>query len=192
MNSKKNKNKLATKLDQLPKHTPPPSTWERLEQELLLEEQLAKLPTYTPPNSVWKNMEQDLPTPSVWKKYIAIAAAILFIVSASIFWYTATSTPSYELAYSQETITINMLEVELDTSEQTEEQIRIYCQVKLLACSSPEFRRLERALQELEDAKMELQAAIALVGENPDLMAQMNDIEIERSTVLQEMIVQVL
>lgn len=180
-------------LSKLPKHKPPDSIWDAIEQRLPLQESLHSLPTHTPTDHVWQTIDQKLESKNqlTWRRYIAVAATILFFLS-SPFAYIMLSAEEPTFQYSQEDINVKLLETDWSTTEAAAAQIHSFCEAQRIACSSRMFKELEKELTTLDDAKTELETAMQLVGKNTDLIAQMTSIELERSTVLKEMMNEVL
>ncbi len=186
-------------LAQLKEYTPSDTTWNSIERRLSIQESLQALPTYAPKDNVWETIIKELEPNNqfaqkeyfVQKRYLAIAATILFLVS-SIFWYLTIPNNKEEFQYTQEEINLQLLETDWYTSEEIRIQVRDFCEAQIIACSSPVFKELEQELTTLNNAKTELETAMQLVGKNTDLIAQMTSIELERSVLLNEMMDQIL
>lgn len=180
-------------LSKLPKHVPNDETWTSIEQRLSIQEALQSLPTHTPSNAIWNAINSNLESKNRlrWKRYLAVAATILFLISSQ-FTLDNLSLKKTTFQYSKEEVNLKLLEADWSTTTAAADQIHSFCTAQKIACSSLIFKELEQELTTLDHAKAELETAMQLVGKSTDLIAQMTSIELERSTLLKEMMNEVL
>lgn len=186
----KKKNKVLSKL---PQYTPNEEIWTSIEQRLSLLEPLQALTNYTPSDIVWQKINSNLESKNrlSWKRYLAIAATLLFLIS-SHFMFNNIPQKEATFQYSKEEVNLKLLETDWSTTETTTTLINSFCQVQKIACTSPVFKELEKELTSLDHAKTELETAMQIVGKNTHLITQMSMIELERSALLKEMMNEVL
>ena len=96
------------------------------------------------------------------------------------------------LSYAVETVDEQLFEADWDEDENLFEEINVICQTKTYSCTVPEFQILEKELQELNEAKSDLKQAINSFGKDTELISQLSEIELERTTVLKKMIATIL
>lgn len=183
---------------ELPQYTPPDFIWEHLDKELTAHESnVAKLPTHEPPAKVWTNIEEGLEreviVPINRKRtytILSIAASVAVLV-AFFFLIETPATEGYEISYSEETIDATITEQDWDDDNEAFELITQLCEEEIQVCKEPEFKALKTELDELEDARVEVKEAIGAYGDDPQLIAQLSEIEMERSDILKEMIARI-
>ena len=174
---------------------------ERLDQlieELNLQKGIGQLPEHEPPKLVWESIEVNLVKHAenakprlFWRKRWSTAASFLLLIGAS--WWAmnqAKTTESFQ--YAQETIDVQLLEADWDEDGEALAQIEAICKAKAYTCALPEFRQLEQELEELNEAKSDLKQAIEDFGKDTQLIAQLSEVELERTTILKKMMANIL
>lgn len=194
----KNYDRLQRKLADLPVHEPSEKVWNAidraLENDATFSRQLKSLPQYNPKNSVWQNIENQLVEPkksnlvlfvSNFKK---IAATVVFL--AGVFWFfTKNKAPETTLSYSTEAVQHELQIAPEASDEDAFQMVKTICSEKFYLCESPDFQLLKVELDELDAAKNSLESAIGDYNTNPDLMAELTQIELDRTEVLKKMLV---
>ncbi len=194
-----NKNTLHTALAGLPQYEPPFSVWESLNAALdadaAVVQSARQLAQYEPPAMIWENIAQQLPATrpvarrvSLWTRYAAAAAIIGMLFGA---WWLLS--PRTELAVSEQVVvTQETIDPEIAATVQEEEDVAFtwvqdLCASRAPICEQPAFKSLKSELDELTAAKQELHAALGQYGDDPDMAAQLVQIELARTQLLQEM-----
>ena len=196
-----NKKTLRDALDRLPAHRPPPGDWDALDRRLSaatpLRDAIERLPVYDPPERVWTGIEKSLRPPTRrlgWRQWGSVAAAILLLATATLWWLDRAptggeSTISSELRYTVETVDNRLLaQVPTDEDEAYFEQLLQLCTVQPIECKRPAVQSLQQELAELSEARDALQTAIGAYGADTDLLAQLKEIELDRTRVAQALL----
>lgn len=198
MNQDINHRTLKKAVTQLPTHQPPDAIWLAMDKELNLRKGVRQLPEHQPPTLVWEGIEANLVknTGSVksrlfWLKRLSIAASFLLLIGAS-WWISNQRTTAESFQYAQETIDLQLLEADWDEDEEALAQIEAICKAKTYTCALPEFQQLEQELEELNEAKLDLKQAIDDFGKDTQLIAQLSEVELERTTILKKMMANIL
>lgn len=189
---------LKDALRQLPQYQAPRSIWEHIEENLeregYLHQAIAELPVYTAPDGIWERIEGDLGQGTrirrlpVWGWSAAAGVAIVITAAIGIYqWNQTRGQVSY--AYSEESIqAINSPrdwdEAEADVLE-VQKRFAHYCQYQSQQESDC---ALEKELKELNEAKAELKDVMARYGEDPDLIRELSELELDRSRVVKAMV----
>lgn len=194
MKEKSANSALTMALQSLPKYEPSAEIWATLEKELDLHKGIQSLPTHTPSKEVWETIEQHLNPKSYsvfWLKRLSIAAAILLLVGSYLI-FSNSSERLEQFTYQQEEIDLNLLVPDWEEDAEVVSQIEKRCASQQYLCTALEFQSLQQELVELENAKMELKTAIDNYGKDIELIAQLSEIELERTHVLKKMVAQIL
>ena len=202
MNQEFNHTILKKAITRLPIYEPPAKIWQGIDNELTLQNELKQLPNHQPPALVWKNIESNLSKSAsrtwssgstkriLWIKRLSIAAAILLIFGVG--WWQLNPSNATQLSYAQEKINPQLLIADWDEDTEVLTQIEAICQIKNYVCTAPEFQQLEQELQELDEAKLDLKQAIDNFGKDTQLIAQLSEVELERTAILKKMMVNIL
>ena len=193
-----NQHTLHTTLARLPQYEPPVGVWENLDSALGLDIALAnsvrQLPPYTPPAAVWENITAQLPTTrpaarrvALWPRY-AVAAAL----AAALFgaWWLLRPTMDVNMP-EQIVVTQEMMDQQIVATVRESEDgafqwVQDLCASRAPVCQEPAFKSLKSELDELTAAKQHLHTALGQYGDDPDLAAQLVQIELARTQLLQE------
>lgn len=200
-----NKHILSKAIDSLPEHEPNDAIWDYIQDDLVhefgdarLREKLQTLPSYDPPEMVWNHINSNLDGKpqsaarvisfSNWRRVSAIAASFAILMFSG-WWILNTDTNTNDgLAYSTEEIDTELFKQDWDDDEGAFEELMQLCKIKLATCQEPDFQKLQAELDELNDAKIALKNALGKFGTDPNLIAQIKDLELERTDKMKKMI----
>jgi len=191
MSKEKNRKSLKEALNKLPEQQVRTSLWENIDQQLNLQESLEALPTYTPSDTVWEGIEQQLDRPTKIITLLRRVAAAILLLGICTWALTPTSIDS-NIQYSQETFEQQLLKVDWEQDGFNTDELAALCQQQQLACSTSQFKHLKEELTELDIAKETLVQAMNNYGKDALLIAQLKEVEIERSTVIRSIYESVL
>ena len=191
---------LKKALKNLPFHQPPENLWSKIEseieneiQDVLLKQSLNELPVYEPSETVWENIVEELPNSSsnrfkVYRNYIGIAASFAVLLSA--FWWVNQPNDglNIEYAYSEEKLDERLQTESIPDDESAFAMIDEICAEKAYLCDYNDFNNLRNELNDLTSAKTELEEAISEFNTSTDLVAALNDIEMERTVVFKRLL----
>ncbi len=192
-----NKNTLVAAISRLPVYEPPGQMWGSLDAALEANSRLAEivrqLPTQQPPADIWQHIQEKLPPArprtrrlSMWSRY-AVAAMIAFLFGA--WWLLRPGTVAQEqVVITQEKMDSEVTAAIQENDDVAFEQVQHLCSTGAPVCTQPEFLTLKSELDELTAAKEELHTALGQYGDDPQLAAQLVQIELARTQLLQEMI----
>ena len=202
-----NKNTLRKAIDQLPEYEPQPLLWDAIEEQMdarasqgRLKEALVQLRTYEPPSDLWEaiseglDQEQEEIGPEVqsirrplgMRLLLRYAAAAVIGGALLLFGLWPAEDPvSY--SYEEQRVAKELLEHDWDTDDDAFAMVIAFCQEEAIVCQEPEFRLLKGELEELNEAREEIKAALGTYGDDLELIAQLTRIEHERSDVLKQM-----
>ena len=192
------KDNLKKALKNLPIHKAPDMIWAKIDSELgsqegdsPLNEALAKLPMYQPTEQVWQNITQELPDAKprfkVIRNVLGLAASLALLIGG-LFWINGPSEGKIDYAYSEEVLDERLQFEVIEDDEETFAMIEEICELKSYLCDYSDFNNLRNELTELTEAKEELQFALGDYNTNPELMAELNDIEMERTVVFKRLL----
>jgi hypothetical protein len=193
-----NKTTLDAALRQMPQQEPPMLLWEQIEEAIDLDENIGEMARQLPdlplPADLWSQLETRLDPPMqvqhrrlrfLWP---AVAASLALLCAA--WWWWSGPMPaesSVAVAIHEEVIDDALLEVAKEPEDAAFEMVQELCQQPLPVCEQPEFKAMKTTLDELTNAKKQLKEAMGQYGADPDLSAQLIQIEQERSELLQAM-----
>lgn len=200
----KNKSTLDQAIRQLKDYEAPQRTWDGIELELdkvdaleQLEKGLNGLPKYKAPASIWDQIENELEAPveqkqavlrSIpWRK-IAAAAAMVGVLLTSLNWWMNSNEESILYSYSKETVDDRLELSDWDDDEEAFDMVKEFCEIQKLVCEEPEFKNLRGELEELNEARETLVMAMENYGSDAEMIAQLTEVELERSNVLKRII----
>lgn len=186
-----NYDNLRRALDQLPQYSPVPPNWDAIESGLNKTPEptpAAKaLPAYSPPTKVWNQLNGVLDQQASRRRrmrvvylWTARAAAVLLVFWAGYGFATFNSGPKVSFAYSQEAQSDASL-VSNDWNEEEDSFDRVLRE--LSAIDEPELNALRLELQELTEAKQEVENMLKAYGNDNEVIKQLVEIESERSRV---------
>ena len=151
------------------------------------EDIINNLSTYSPPEMVWERIENELDKPktrSLWTIYLAAACVTALVVGS--WWYF--QNPVENITYSEEKINKSFVPTTSLEVEKQNAKIEAICAEKITVCEKPEFKSLKLELDELNTAHKQLKEVIGNYNPDPTLIAQLADIETERSAVLKKLV----
>ena len=187
--NERNYDRLRQALDRLPIYSPPEDNWAAISRAL--DPPLGeRLPTYAPPPEVWNAVSKGLDTaPRVRRlpprRLLAIAAAVLLLLSAGMFLLRYDPGPSVSYAYGQEA---QPAAVVADWDDDEESFVR--ARQKVQQRNEPRLNNLGHELDELTSAREEVKAMLVAYGDDPDVIQQLAAIERERDDVYRRIIVE--
>lgn len=202
-----NHNTLSQSLRHLPAHTPPESLWDRLETALeegadsnhtVLAAAVAELPRLEPSPLTWLSIEHELeqqasplarpraPRYRIWV-YVAsgVAASVALVVAAFAFF---SGQSGDKIDYSVEPLTVSEETSSTNKEESALQLLFKKCESDKTLCANAEFARLRAELDELDDAKTQLQQALGRYGNDPTLKAQLEQVEQERTLIIHQLL----
>ena len=173
----------------LPEYEPNDEVWKSIESKLndaVLQESVGRLNTYEPKADLWDGIERNL-APKVIRfrawRWASLAASVALLAGV-LFWY---NTNNESLTYSEQKLDKNLLLNPADDSQPQYEMIVAYCKQRNYVCENPEFKTLKTELEELNVASTRLQAAVGQYNTEPELIAQLTNIEVQKSDILRKM-----
>lgn len=194
-----NHNTLQAALARLPLYEPPVSNWEDLDSALeanaVLVDSAQRLRVYEPPAAVWENVTARLPVARpmarrliLWPRYAVAAAMIAVLCSAWWLLHPVNGmTMPEQIVVTQEIMDPQVVETAQESEDDAFQQLQHLCSTGAPVCEQPGFRLLKSELDELTAAKQELHSALGQYGDDPELTAQLVQIELARTQLLQEM-----
>lgn len=201
----KNYETLLRAIATLPERQAPRGSWHAIAHRLEEEQQFAQLsstakqlPVLPAPAGVWAEIEEELarpaaaPTRRLWaRSWLGWAAALTLALTAA--WYAWPEQPaaSVTVSVSTEEADPSLLTADWDADEAAFAQVSALYRQHRRVFSSPVGRDWLAELQELNDARAELKAAIETFGRDAVLLNQLADIERERSAILKKMAQQI-
>ncbi len=197
----KNKPILENALKNLPVYRPPEDCWQniigeldRLDTEEVLQKTLEQLPLYTPPSFIWDQIEEALPLARpktkirrLYPRIVAAAAAAVALVFVFNLWPAQTPAPQIAYSIEEKEAAPSDLTNDWDADEESIREVLTLFEQSPKAIHAVDFQLLKEEFNELNDAKGELESIMQKYGKDPDMIAQLKEIEIERSTVVKKM-----
>jgi len=200
-----NHNTLRDALHALPTYEPPFGLWDEIELALDADDALTEsahtLPLHEPPDALWQQIEarlyavqpqksvriEPLLRPLQRRQWWAAAATIALLVVA--WWLLRPMAEGEQMAIqiSQETVNIEVQAAAQEAEDEGFDLVATLCESKAPVCEEPDFKALKSELDELTAAKTDLRTALGQYGDDPDMAAQLVQIERERSEVLRQM-----
>ncbi len=188
------KHLLKNGLKNLPSYSPPDDCWASIEKVLDFEAQIAdkikSMPTHEPKSLAWSDISNKIwhkkPTRK-WQYYWLSAAASVLILISVILWY-----PQQDRGLIVETEIIET-PTQQNFNNLTDEndpinEIKNLCNSGASICKSEEFVQKIELYDELNAELMQLQKAIAQLGESPEMIQSIIKIENLKSETIQELI----
>lgn len=197
-----NKNILDQAVRELPQYAPPPEIWGRVEADLLaldqddtIAETVGELPQYTPPAFVWDQIEGQLESgeaspkgrivPMGMRRLIAVAAAAAGVVLTVVFLNNNRS--DTRITYSEEVIKEAIFVNDWDSDEEEFEVVLAELDGSDYIAQIPEVQNLKYELEELNEAKAEIELMMEQYGSDDDFIENMKEIELERTEVIKKL-----
>ena len=193
----KNQDILQKVIAQLPEYEPNESVWNAIENRL----PLLALNSYEPPESVWQNIDNQLVIPKnhtlpisnyplTITHYLYLAAASMALLAIICFqmFFKNTGNSDISLHISTEIIDKQLINNNLQVTDKAFDMVETFCKNALATCQEPEFKQLKQELDELTEAQQYLKNALTAYNSDPDLVAQLAQLENERSGILKKMI----
>jgi hypothetical protein len=177
---------------QLPEYEPSDNIWNNIEAKLnddILQKAIQQMPEYEPQPMVWESIEAQLYQKKTVKlfsfKSMSIAASVLLILGIGL--YVFKNRENVAIQYSEQAMNSDLLIQSSDDSSADYEMITAFCREQNYVCENPEFKNLKTELDELQTASVELKEAMGQYNTDADLMAQLADIEHQKSEILKKM-----
>jgi hypothetical protein len=197
-----NKKVLHMAIGELPQYAPPPEIWGRVEGELASVEQeeaiaemTERLPAYTPPAFIWDGIEAQLSAqekpakvraiPIGVRRMIAVAAAATGIVLTVVF--SRTFHTETQLTYSEEVIEEAVFTSDWNSDEEDFEIVLAELEGSNYLGQIPEIQDLKYELDELNEAKAEIEAMMDQYGTDVEFVENIKEIEMERTEVIKKL-----
>ena len=194
ISSNLNKKTASLKIAQLSSIEPPQNIWDNIDKELSRWEKRSALRRYDPPESVWENIEQNLskkktnPTRRRRIQLVVWSSAAAAILLLGFFIFTTNNTKNKNFIYSEEMIELHDVQEWNDDEQIIEQALNLICKEKPTACSSPEFKMLEEDLAFLNKSKEAILLQLSKYNTNTELEIMLTEIELERTSLIKEMI----
>jgi hypothetical protein len=173
----------------LPEYEPSDEIWNNIEAKLNengLQKGIQNLPQYEPSAEAWEQIEARLSPKTIQLfslKWAAVAA--VFALAIGLNWLYQSKSQS--ITYSQEVASKQLFLQESDNSDADYAMIMAYCKQQTYVCENPEFANLKSELTNLQQASLDLKAAIGKYNTEPALIAQLAEIEQQKSEILRKM-----
>jgi hypothetical protein len=183
-----NRHILTSAIKRLPESGPDDKLWDSIQQKLHedpLNEALKNLPVFAPGPVTWQAICSNLPGKRASLTWWYVASAVLIASLAGAWMYTKGLDKDVE--FSQE-----LADLRLQSSGQPEtdlayKKLETYCQTESLVCNMQDYKRLKAEYEKLNLASEQLHHAIGNYNTEPELVHQFNDVERQKTAVLNEM-----
>ena len=201
MSMEEQKASLKKAIAALPQYEAPPFVWDAIhtalendQKDRLIQAAIPELETYKAPSVIWEQIEHTLNTPSepklkiLWNRRIlaGIAAGLLVLFSVGyVLWPKQMETATF--TSTTEPVDQYLLEADWDTDEATFAQVIKMHEEYTATFNDQESLSLKAELQELNEARKELKAAIELYGNDHELIRQLAALERDRTQVIKQM-----
>ncbi len=194
ISSSLNQKSASVKLARLSSIDPPDSIWDNLDKALTHREKVSSFRQFEPPATVWENIDHTL---SIRKKSRARRRIIQMVVWSSaaaavlilgFFILTTNNTKTKNFNYTEEIIQINDFQDWNDEEQIIAQTLELICSENPSACSSPEFKTMEEDLAFLNQSKEAILQQMGKYSTNTELEIMLTEIELERTSLIKEMI----
>ncbi len=184
----------SAKLSQLIDFDPPESIWDNIEEKLSQKEKLSSLNEYNPPINVWENIEKNLSVKKAkrakkhivrWIKLSSAAAAIFLL---GYFIFNTVNSNNNIFSYEEEWIELTDLQIWNKEEQSVEYALAIICNENPKVCKSPEFQEIDKELKFLDQSKQAIIQQLNKYDTNTELEILLTEIELERTSLIKEMI----
>ncbi len=189
-----NNNVLTHGLNQLGTFDPPDTVWNNISNELTTREKSPSLNQYDPPEKVWENIDSRLTAKEanrVKKQIIRLfqwTSAVAAIFVLGLFIYTYINTNNSNLSYSEEWMEYGDLQSWNEDNYLVEYALVLICEENPIACKSTEFKEMKEELTFLDQSKQTILQQMNKYDTNTELEILLTKIELERSSLIKEMI----
>ncbi len=196
----KNRNILLRALKNLPDYTPQDNVWEGVATKLENEQisgLVGRMSTFEPPESIWDNIDKELTSRQaihskkglyLWMKWISATAATFVL---GYFLFFAGKTGNTKLHYSVEYIKTNNIQQWFADDLEFEQALALVCNEKPKICESPEFKNMEKKLDFLNQSKQQIVKQLSKYDNDSDMEIMLTKIELERTSLINQMIAKV-
>lgn len=184
-----NYDNLRRALDQLRQYDPVDNNWSGIDRGLNNEvagEVAKALPSYSPPTAVWNDLNGALDEQVVKRRKLKVvyrwaarAAAAVLIFGAGYTFATYDAGPKVTYAYETEVPSDASFVSDWDDAEESFDRVL----EQLAAIDEPELNALRLELEELTEAKKEVEDMLRAYGNDNKIVRQLVEIESERSRV---------
>jgi hypothetical protein len=205
-----NRENLRRAIDQMPEYQPPGELWHDLEElldfEQKLEAPLQEMPLLTPPATVWTSLAERIEqapelkprsrTHPAWK-WLTGALLLAFFIGWLMLQPNPEPTPppaavpeqpTQPLAHRTEVVDDDLIMVSRRADDPSYNIVETLCQEALPVCEEPQFKQLKAELDDLTHAHSELKNALGDFADDPEMIAQLIEIEHIRYQILQQLI----
>jgi tetrahydromethanopterin S-methyltransferase subunit G len=151
--------------DKLPTHKAPASMWDRIEQQLdaLNKEVLnisiaSKLPNYTAP-SLFDRIVPPAKTKNISLIWLQLAASIILLVGLGFGFKQFKNRTKTQITYTVENNTNKTIKSEIELSNidaDFNEVLSYNCQTKPKVCQMPDYKELQKQLEDIEREEQNL------------------------------------
>jgi hypothetical protein len=180
-------------LNHLSRIEPPDFIWEKIDNELTIREKSHELNIYQPPDEIWKRIDQSLSdkekehTGRNIRKLVrwSLAAAAALVLGLII--VTVINPGDDSLTFSEELLTPGNLKNWQNDDAFVDQTVALICKEKPEVCQSPEFKKLEKELDFLNQSK---QAVVKQMNQYDNDISQdllLTKIELEQSDIIKQM-----
>jgi hypothetical protein len=172
----------------LPEYEPSDKIWQNIEAKLNKEtfkKALKELPEYEPKDELWTGISGKLNKPKI--RYIKWAAAASIVLAFGLYF----SLKNNGVTYTKQALNPDLVLTEKDNSQYGYEEIKKICKEDKIVCEKPEFKALETELEDLNTASNDLKDAIGKYNTEPELIAQLAEIENQKSEIISKMAAQI-
>lgn len=183
-----NKHRLSKALPQLSQFLPDDKLWDSIQQKLQegqLNEALQDLPIYEPQQEVWQAISASLPARRVTIRWW-YAASVLLIVGLATAWMLNKS-PDQSIDFSQEIADMRLQSGQQPETDLAYQKLVAYCQTETLVCQRKDYKLLKDEYEKLDLASEQLHDVIGSYNTEPELVRQFNNVERQKTAVLNEM-----
>lgn len=186
----------SNKLPQLSEIEPPESIWDNIDKKLSKREKISALTEYNPPEKVWENIDKEVSLKNAnhlkrqifqWVKWSSAAAAIFTL---GLFIFNTVNTNNNDFSYSEESLELTNMQNWNDDDLSVEYALALICKENPTACKSPEFKEMDNELTFLNQSKQAIIEQLNKYDTNTELELMLTEIELERSSLIKEMIAQ--
>jgi hypothetical protein len=190
-----NRENLRRAIDQMSEYQPPGELWHDLEElldfEQKLEAPLQEMPLLTPPATVWTGLAERVEQAPELKPKSQFHPAWKWLIGALLLaffigWRMLKPKPT--LAHRTEVVDDDLIMVSRRADDPSYNIVETLCQEALPVCEEPQFKQLKAELDDLTHAHSELKNALGDFADDPEMIAQLIEIEHIRYQILQQLI----
>lgn len=181
-----NHDNLQKAIRRFPVYEPGDGVWNGISEQLRsepLRQALSEMPSYEPDDKLWELIERKTVHGERLKWWYSAAAILL---AAGLAWQMMPKKPG-RIAYSQEIMDDRL---QIEAGLKTDQQYRVlktFCETETLVCNTSEYRSLQAEYERLRSASEQLEHAIGPFNTEPELLRQYNDIERQKTDILNAM-----